>query len=405
MRSQPVNFLFVHRDYPGQFGALATRLAKSTHHRVAFITSREATSENIDVRVYRPKRSASPQTHHYLHSFEAGVLNGQAVYEVAHGLRADSFAPDVIFAHCGWGTSLYLREAFPAARLIGYFEWYYHPHNGDADYLDSGNITPDHACRIRTLNAPLLMQLEDVDLGLVPTAFQAQTLPQSYQHKLRILHDGVDTDYFVPDAAASRNFGSIDFSDVKRLLTFATRGMEPYRGFPHFMQAINGLLRSDGDLHVAIAGEDATFYSRTLPNGDTYKAKALRELPNLDLSRVHFMGTLPRESYRRLLQISDLHIYLTVPFVPSWSLVEAMACGCHIVASDTEPVREILGTDICAHLTDFRDVFDLEKVMRHALASVDESRRLRGAARNRAETAFSQSMLLPQWEAIATGGR
>jgi glycosyltransferase involved in cell wall biosynthesis len=400
-----VNFLFVHRDYPGQFGALAAHLAHSTHHRVAFITCADAASDSIAIRRFQPKRAPASGTHHYLTGFEAGVLNGQAVYECCHRLREEGFVPDVIFAHCGWGVGLYLREAFPSATIIGYFEWYYHPHESDADYLAPNGITPDNACRIRTLNAPLLMQLEDVDLGLVPTAFQRSTFPSSYQHKLRTLHDGVDTDYFVPNRDADRVFVGKDLGKVNRLLTFATRGMEPYRGFPEFMQAIDGLLRDDAGLHVAIAGNDQAYYSKPLPDGDTYKARALRSLPTLDLTRVHFLGTLARDDYRRLLQVSDVHAYLTVPFVPSWSLVEAMACGCHIVASDTKPTREILGGHETAKFVDHRDVLQLEKVLRDALSAGDAARGLRDSARKRAEMAFSQKSLLLQWEAVAIAAR
>jgi len=400
-----VNFLFVHRDYPGQFGALADHLARSTHHRVAFVTCADGTSDNIAIRRYQPKRTPSSATHHYLSGFEADVLNGQAVYESCHHLQAEGFIPDVIFVHCGWGVGLYLREAFPSATIIGYFEWYYHPHNSDVDYLDPNAVTPDSACRIRTLNAPLLMLLEDVDFGVVPTAFQRSTFPSSYQHKLRTLHDGVDTEYFAPNDASDPNIGGKDFGKVNRLLTYATRGMEPYRGFPQFMQAIDGLLREDSTLHVAIAGNDASYYSRQLPDGDTYKARALRSLPSLDLSRVHFLGTLGRDDYRRLLQISDVHAYLTVPFVPSWSLVEAMACGCHIVASDTKPTREILGSHETAKFVDHRDVLQLEKVLHDALSTDEAARELRVAARKRAESAFSQKSLLLQWEAIAIAAR
>lgn len=400
-----MNILFVHRDYPGQFGALAEYLARSTHHRVAFITSaEEASHEGILVRKFRPRRKPAPSTHHYLHGFEAGVLNGQAVFEACHRLSQEGFTPDVILAHCGWGTGLYLREAFPQARLIGYFEWYYHPHDSDADYLDPAGMTPDNACRIRTLNAPILMMLEDVDLGLIPTAFQRDQLPSSYQHKMRTLHDGVDTEYFKPATQVARRFKSADLTDVNRLVTYTTRGMEPYRGFPEFMQAIDGCLRNDKTLHVAIAGEDKAFYSRSLPNGETYKERMLRELPGLDLTRVHFMGTLSRDDYRRLLQISSLHVYLTVPFVPSWSLVEAMACGCQIIASDTKPVREVLGDDSVARVIEHRDPAKLEKVMMHALNDAAAAQDFRTHARKRAEMAFSHATLLPKWEAIITGG-
>lgn len=354
------------------------------------------------------RRKPAPTTHHYLHGFEADVLQGQAVYEACDRLRRENFMPDVILAHCGWGMPLYLREAFPAARLIGYFEWFYRAHDSDADYLDPTGMSPDKACRIRTLNAPLLMTLDDVDFGLVPTAFQRSRFPLAYQHKLETLHDGVDTEYFAPGAPTSRcigqnKSGAHDFSGVEKLVTYATRGLEPYRGFPHFMQAISGLLERDKAVHVAIAGEDRAFYSRPLPNGETYKERALRELPGLAVERVHFLGTLPIDQYRDLLRLSALHVYLTVPFVPSWSLVEAMACGCNILASDTEPVREIVGASQAAHLVDFRDVLQLEEVMAGALDDRKGAAKLRRAARKRAETGFSSAHLLPRWQRILLG--
>lgn len=399
-----MKILFVHRDYPGQFAAIAGRLARNPHHRVAFINSARG-GDDGEICLVRAaaRRGPAPTTHHYLHAFEADVLHGQAVYEACDRLRRQNFMPNVILAHCGWGMPLYLREAFPQARIIGYFEWYYRPHNSDADYLDPGAMSPDKACRIRTLNAPLLMVLDDVDFGLVPTAFQRSRFPAAYQHKLETLHDGVDTGYFAPAAPTSTCIGSKELGGIEKLVTYATRGLEPYRGFPQFMQAIAGLLESDKAVHVAIAGEDRAFYSRSLPNGETYKERALRELPHLATERVHFLGTLPRDDYRNLLRLSSLHVYLTVPFVPSWSLVEAMSCGCHILASDTEPVREIVGESLSAHLIDFRDVLQLEEVMVRALADHTRADEMRRHARKRAETGFSSAQLLPRWERILSG--
>lgn len=399
-----MNILFVHRDYPGQFAAIAERLARNPHHRVAFINSVQSGSQH-GIRIVKAaaRRKPAPTTHHYLHAFEADVLHGQAVYEACDRLRRENFVPDVILAHCGWGMPLYLREAFPASRLIGYFEWFYQAHDSDADYLDPTAMTPDKACRIRTLNAPLLMTLNDVDFGLVPTAFQRRQFPQAYQHKLATLHDGVDTEYFAPAEPTSRCIGPQDFTGIEKLVTYATRGLEPYRGFPQFMQAISGLLERDKAVHVAIAGEDRAFYSRALPNGETYKERALRELPGLPRDRVHFLGMLPRDEYRNLLRLSSLHIYLTVPFVPSWSLVEAMASGCHIVASDTKPVQEIIGASQAAHLIDFRDVLQLEEVMARALLDQSSAAEMRSAARKRAVMGFSAADTLPRWERIVLG--
>ncbi|MBL8710520.1 MAG: glycosyltransferase [Rhodospirillaceae bacterium] len=399
-----MNVLFVHRDFPGQFGAIAERFSRSSHHRVAFISS----ASNVDAgrilhRSARPRRRPAPTTHHYLHGFEADVLLGQAVYEAGWKLRQEGFVPDVILAHCGWGVTLYLREAFPKARLIGYFEWYYSPHNSDADYLDPAGMTADKACRIRTRNAPILMALEDVDFGLVPTDFQRSRFPRSYHHKLQTLHDGVDTEFFSPPCQVERAGRFFDFATIPQVITYATRGLEPYRGFPEFMQATSALLERDKTVHVAVAGEDKVFYSRALPNGETYREKMTRELVNLDPARVHFLGTLPREDYRKLLQLSSVHVYLTVPFVPSWSLVEAMACGCNIVASDTEPVREVLGGEAAARLVDHRDIAQLEKVMRCALTEQEAAQGFRSAARNRAKSAYSSADLLPIWEAALSG--
>jgi glycosyltransferase involved in cell wall biosynthesis len=394
--------LFVHREFPGQFGALAQALAADPAHEVVFATAAKPDDDlRLKIVNFSPRRQAAPTTHHYLRNFESEVLMGQATFEACDRLRRDGFVPDVIYAHCGWGVTLYLKEVFPRARLIGYFEWFYRPHDSDIDFLEPDRVDPDRACRIRTLNASILMCLTDCDLGVCPTEFQKSLFPADFAHKLVTLHDGVDTDYFAPDATVKQDktayrFGSIDLGQPTRLVTYATRGMEPYRGFPQFMQAADLLLKADSDVHIAIAGSDEVFYSRKLPNGASYKNFLLQQLPDLDSSRLHFLGPLNRDDYRRLLQLSDAHIYLTVPFVLSWSLLEAMSCGCLIIGSDTAPVREVISSGETGLLVDFHSSVQLAETIRAAIADKDSFSDMRMAARAQVLRHYRAADLMPK---------
>jgi glycosyltransferase involved in cell wall biosynthesis len=394
--------LFVHREFPGQFGTLAQTLAADPAHQVVFATAAKPDDDlRLKIVNFSPRRQAAPTTHHYLRNFESEVLMGQATFEACARLRRDGFVPDVIYAHCGWGVTLYLKEAFPEARLIGYFEWFYRTHDSDTDFLEPDRVDLDRACRIRTLNASILMALADCDLGICPTEFQKSQFPRDFAHKLVALHDGIDTDYFAPDATikhdkAAYRFGAVDLGQAPRLVTYATRGMEPYRGFPQFMRAADLLLKADPAVQIAIAGSDEVFYSRKLPDGASYKNFLLQELPDLDLSRLHFLGPLRRDDYRRLLQLSDAHVYLTVPFVLSWSLLEAMSCGCLIIGSDTAPVREVISAGETGLSVDFHSSVQLAETMHAVIADRDRYIDMRSAARSQVLRQYRATDLIPR---------
>ena len=81
----------------------------------------------------------------------------------------------------------------------------------------------------------------------------------------------------------------------------------------------------------------------------------------LPMDRVHFLGSLPHKDYLRVLAVSSCHVYLTYPFVLSWSCVEAMSAGCVIVASNTGPLEEVIEDGINGLLVDFFDTASLSQ--------------------------------------------
>lgn len=379
-----MNILFIHNFFPGQYGALAAALAANPAHRVVFASAQGGGSlPGVERRSYGPARPVRDSAHPYLRWMEGAVLNGQAVYRLCHGLKAEGFTPDVVCAHSGWGPALYVKEVFPACRLVGYFEWYYASCDSDADFLGQA-LSADEACRLQTRNAALLLDLAQCDVALTPTSFQRDRFPQKLRPLLTVLHDGVDTDWFCPGLGGSE------------IVTYATRGMEPYRGFPQFMRAAAILLRRRPHCRVVIAGDDRVVYGNPLAGGETWRQRMLAELPDLDVSRLHFTGTLPPEQYRKLLQSSTVHVYLTVPFVLSWSLLEAMACGCALVASDTDPVREIVRDGENGLLTDF---FCPEAMADKVEALLDDRAKANALGRTARECVvdnYAQSILLPR---------
>jgi glycosyltransferase involved in cell wall biosynthesis len=401
-RSSPkTRVLFVHEGFPGQYCHLAAALARLPDHQVVFLTRQHSGSlPGVKKLVYTPARLPRSGTHCYLQAAEAAVLSGQAAYRACAALKQSGFVPDVVCAHAGFGPGLFIRDLFPDVRLVGLFEWYYRARASDADYLVAAAIDADAAARIRMRNATILLELAQCDVGICPTAFQRAQFPSLVQPRLVQLHDGIDNDFFSP--GPGRVPQGLPIPDDAPIVTYGTRGLEPYRGFGHFMQAAAMVLGQRPDLHVVVAGADAVFYGQR-PAGGSHKAEALAVIPVADRARLHFTGSLPQAALRDLFRCSTVHVYLTVPFVLSWSILEAMATGCLLVAADTAPVQEVASDGVEALLVDFRSPAALAERILEGLGRRDAGRPLRERARARVERDYSIARLLPRHVELLQG--
>lgn len=314
---------------------------------------------NVDwLRYPRPQLDASRQagTHPYLRPLDEAVRHGQAVARALLTLRQRGFVPDVILAHPGWGETLYVRDVFPDVRLIHFCEWYYATAGSDFGFDPEFPISLDAAARVRTRNMLHTLNLEQCDLGITPTRWQWSRHPAAYRPRIEIIHEGVDTAFFKPDlqaAFALANGQILRAGDP--VITYVARNLEPHRGIHIFLRALERIQQGHRHCHVLIAGGDGISYSHSPPDAPNWREYLLREV-RLDPVRTHFLGRLAYADYRRLLQVSAVHVYLTYPFVLSWSLLEALACGCHVVASRTAPVEEVITNGFNGQLVDFFDI-------------------------------------------------
>jgi len=388
--------LFLHSNFPAQYRHVATALAKDKNNQVVFGTKNRDTSlPGIYKAIFEPSRNPHPTTHHYVRPLEGAVLQGQAVFKLIEKLKAQGFVPDVICGHSGWGATLFVKDAFPDTPLICYFEWFYHARGSDADFDPAEPLNIDDLARIRVKNAPILIDLYTCDRGLSPTYWQRAQFPKEFHSKISVLHDGVDTEYFKPKPGAKLVLPNLDLSHVDELVTYVARGMEPYRGFPQFIEAITYVQERRPNCHVVIVGDDRVCYGKSLSDGSSYKDLMLKKVP-LDLLRVHFTGSLPYGQYLQVIQASSVHVYLTRPFVLSWSMIEAMSTGCLIIGSDTAPVTEIIQDGENGLLVDFfspkRIAARIDEVLDHPTGMAE----LRAKARKTVLERYALADLLPQ---------
>lgn len=393
-----MKILFLHPNFPAQFRHLATVLGKDSQNTVVYATSRsEGQIKGVNKVIYDKSRTARPETHHYVRPLENAVLEAQGVYRIAQKLKDQGFYPDVVYGHSGWGPTLFMKDIFSRATLLCYFEWYYNAYGSDASFDPSDPINADDEARIRIKNAPILLDLVACDRGLSPTAWQRSQFPQEFQGKIKVHHDGIDTDYFkpVPDAKLFLPRINLDLRGADEVITYVARGMEPYRGFPQLIEAISILQQQRPQCHFVIVGKNRVAYGKNLPDGKTYKEAMLEKFP-LDLERVHFTDLLPYDEYLQVLQASSVHIYLTRPFVLSWSMLEALATGCLIVASDTAPVAEVIENNVNGLLVDFFDPRQICDRVIEALDNPVEMAAIRTKARETILEGYDLANLLPQ---------
>jgi len=388
--------LFLHSNFPAQYRHVAAALARDPSNQVVFGTkNREVSLPGVHKAIFEPSRNPHPNTHHYVRPLEGAVLHGQAVVRLAEQLKAQGFVPDVVCGHSGWGPTLFVKDVFPETPLLCYFEWFYHARGTDADFDPTDPLSLDDVARIRVKNAPILLDLYSCDRGLAPTHWQRSQLPQAFHSKVSVLHDGVDTEYFQPCPGAKLVLPQLDLSHVDELVTYVASGMEPYRGFPQFIEAIAELQERRPHCHVVIVGSERVCYGKALPDGRSYKDWMLEKVP-LDLSRVHFTGPLPYGQYRQVLQASLAHVYLTRPFVLSWSMLEAMAVGCVVVGSNTAPVTEVIQHGSNGLLVDFFSPQAIAERVEQVLVQPKQIAEIRANARQTVLERYALANLLPQ---------
>lgn len=390
-----MQIVFVHQNFPAQFGHVAHYLAKQRGHRCEFVSRRKLTS-TPQIRHHRYEVSPGPtqQQHVCSRNFDINVRHAHGVYEAL--AKQPGIQPDLIVGHSGFGSTLFLPELY-GCPVINYFEYFFRSHHSDLDFR------PDYACRpidrfrVRTRNAMLLLDMENCTRGYSPTHWQHACLPQEFRPKVEVLFDGIDTKLWQPSAPGERRIGNWTVPPGCKLVTYATRGMEAMRGFDIFLHVAHRISLERSDVVFAIAGEDRVVYGgdRRHIAGNSFK-EYLLSLGNYDRTRFHFLGRLPPADLAKLFGLSDLHFYLTVPFVLSWSLFNALSCGATVLASNAGPVTEIVRDAHNGLLLDFFDEDGFVELALRVLRDPGAYRELGKAGRQLMEEKYSYEVCLPR---------
>ena len=390
-----MKILFSHQNYPAQFGAFGSYLARRGWE-IWFATGnlKAKVPEGCHLIRMKPHREITKGVHRYASPLEKAMINGQAFANACIAERERGFHPDVVVAHSGWGSGTFAKAVWPDCKYVAYVEWFYRWPPLDQIKPSNPKHLEDRRAEALARNAPTLLDLAEADLVFCPTEFQAEQFPPRYREGMQVMHDGVHAAMLKPDPKAVFKPNGTALPEDSEVISYATRGMEPHRGFPQFMRMLADLQKRRPNLHAIIGGEDRVAYGAKLPEGESWKQRMLEEL-DLDLERVHFVGLLPRREYTRLLQFTDLHVYLTVPFVLSWSLIEAMSIACPLLVSDTRPVREALEPDRGALMVDHNDHDALVKAAEKMLSDKDLRERLGKAARLRVLERYDSSWIWP----------
>jgi glycosyltransferase involved in cell wall biosynthesis len=356
-----MHVLFVHQNFPAQFGHIARHLVKQRGWTCTF-ASETPPGEVAGIRKiqYKPGGGARESTHYCSRTFENSVWHAHGVFEAckAH----PEVRPDLIVGHSGFGSTLFLPELFPNAPVINYFEYYYRPHGSDMDFRPEFPSAQLDFLRARARNAMVLLDLVNCRSGYSPTRFQRELFPTELRHKIALIFDGIETDVFRRLEDVPRRVGDHAIKPSTRVVTYVSRGFESMRGFDIFMKSAKRIYQQYPDVVFIVVGSDRICYG-----GDekhirhkTFREHVLAQ-DDYDLSKFIFTGMVPTCTLVDILSLSDLHIYLTVPFVLSWSVLNALACGCTVLASNTAPVREVITDGLNGLLADFFDVDELSE--------------------------------------------
>jgi glycosyltransferase involved in cell wall biosynthesis len=390
-----VNFLFVHQNFPGQYLHIIRSLQKDNEvrdgtHQIVFMTEPNRNHmQGVRKVTYARPPSISASVHLDARDFEMATRRGQAAYQGALQIKALGFKPDIIIGHHGWGEMLNLCDAFPGVPILGYYEFYYRIDGSDVNFDAEFPMAEERFSAVRGKNAVNHLALALEEYGQTPTLWQKSVYPKWAQPQIRIIEEGVDLELCKPDPEIRKKaltIGKLTVKPKQKLITYVARNLEPYRGFHTFMRALPKILDERPDVVVSVVGGDEVSYGTPPRAGGNWREVMLKELEGkLDLSRIHFMGKVPYDQHLALLKRSDAHVYLSYPFVASWSLREALAVGCMVIGWDTKTITEFVKHEENGLIAPVLNPEALSETVLKALKDTRMAGRLRLAARAFAE--------------------
>ncbi len=385
-----MKILCLHPCFPGQFKHLIPKLLERGD-LVWAIRKPGYSNTQIDpalkVFSYKLKRGNGKDVHPLVLETESKVLRGVAVADVACRLRDEGLLPDLILGHPGWGDMLFMSDVWPEVPQLHYLEFFHGVPGTDHDIEDRYTTKNSifEAQRTRMKNANLLLNLDSMDLGWTPTQFQKSVFPEWVQSRTSVIHDGIDTNWLIPNEHALLPLPNGNYLRVgDPVVTFINRTFEPYRGIHIFLEAIHRLQQKIPSVHTVLVGADIAdvSYGARRSDGRGWLSALMSDMTDsIDWSRVHCLGTVSHDRLLQVYQVSSAHVYLTYPFVLSWSMLEAMSCGCLLVGSSTSPVEEVLQDGQNGFLVDFQDSAGLANILETAIHKPHQMSTIRKNAR------------------------
>lgn len=369
-----MKFLFVHQNMPGQYRELLSWLVARGGHEITFLTQRRGLQiQGVRSVTYRPHHQPEKTAYGLSRDWEAAAGAGLGAALALRQLQRDEgFKPDIIIGHTGWGELLFTKEIWPDVPVIGFFEYFYRTSGGLVGF-DPDNPPNDQAGFFaQARNTVPYASIEVVDQGHVPTVWQRDRFPSSFHDRMYTCHDGIRCDRLLPDPAATVALGRLEqpLTRADEVVTYVARNMERARGFHIMMRALPEILAKRPRARVLMIGGNETSYGAESSHPRGLRGEMEEELGDqIDWSRVHFLGKVPYEDLCRIIRISRCHIYLTMPFVLSWSLLEAMSMQATVVAADVAPVREAVTHGETGMLVDFFDPAALAAQVSDVLAN------------------------------------
>lgn len=399
MQSKTIKLLFVHVNFPGQFKELLKTLKKHENVELAFITSNQtAQMDGVKIMRYQPPVTKPEGMIHYLGTLNRDLEGAREVTKKAIELARSGFTPDVVIGHIGWCGLHFMKDVFAQTKLIGYAEWYYRWQNSWENFIGE-KVKMDTKAKIRMLNATSVLGLESLDVSVTPTHWQRSVFPALHQRNMHVIHEGIDTQQCQPKKPNGLNVPGCNLPVGTKIVSYIARAMEPARGFFSYMAAVEKLCKLDPDLQFVVVGRPHSAYSNGTGDGPTYRDQAM-ERYDCDWSRVHFCGKLVYEDYLQVLRNTSVHVHLSMPLFLSWSLLEAMSCGCTVVGSQNAPVNEVIKHNQNGCLVPFFDIEALVKQTRELLGDPKRAQQLGLAARQTVLDKYDVASCTAHWKAL-----